>query len=216
MIRFHPPCIRTVAIGPVAFGAMAGVLAVAATSAAAAAPDSLACEGAFGKDTAHAKLVEAFGKSNVAVLEIDGERGVKVKASVVYPDESRRRVYVLWHDEKLRRHPATIRVDFRSGWHTVHGLHVGTELAEVEKVNGKTFKLTGFDWELGGRVSNWQGGALAKIPGGCELRFGFNPWADAPEVARDKVSGEKEFLSTDPNMRATKPTVSEIIISYPE
>jgi hypothetical protein len=53
----------------------------------------------------------------VAVLEIDGDRGVKVKASVVYPDESRRRVYVLWHDEKLRRHPATIRVDFRSGWH---------------------------------------------------------------------------------------------------
>jgi hypothetical protein len=216
MIRFHPPCIGTVAIGPVAFGAMAGVLAIAATSAAAAAPDTFACEGAFAKDTTHAKLVEAFGKSNVAVLEIDGDRGVKVKASVVYPDESRRRVYVVWHDEKLRRHPATIRVDFRSGWHTVHGLHVGTELAEVEKVNGKTFKLTGFDWEFGGRVSNWQGGALAKIPGGCELRFGFNPWADAPDLARDKVSGEKEFLSSDPNMRASKPTVSEIIISYPE
>jgi hypothetical protein len=90
------------------------------------------------------------------------------------------------------------------------------ELAEVEKVNGKTFKLTGFDWEFGGRVSNWQGGALAKIPGGCELRLGFNPWADAPDLARDKVSGEKEFFSSDPNMRASKPTVSEIIISYPE
>jgi len=61
-----------------------------------------------------------------------------------------------------------------------------------------------------------QGGGLAKIPGGCELRFGFNPWADAPDDARDKVSGEKEFLSSDPNMRASKPTVSEIIISYPE
>jgi hypothetical protein len=48
------------------------------------------------------------------------------------------------------------------------------------------------------------------------MRFGFNPWADAPDLARDKVSGEKEFLSSDPNMRASKPTVSEIIISYPE
>jgi hypothetical protein len=76
--------------------------------------------------------------------------------------------------------------------------------------------MTGFDWDLGGRVSNWQGGALAKIPGGCELRFGFNPWADAPDAARDKVSGEKEFLSSDPNMRASKPTVSEIILTYPE
>jgi len=30
------------------------------------------------------------------------------------------------------------------------------------------------------------------------------------------VSGEKEFLSSDPNMRASKPTISEIILSYPE
>jgi hypothetical protein len=205
MIPFHPRHI----------GAAAGLLAMAAISPALAAPDTLACEGAFAKDATHAKLVEAFGRSNVATLEIDGDGGVKVRASVVYPDESRRRVYVVWHDEKLRRHPATIRVDFRSGWHTVRGLHVGTELAEVEKINGKAFKMTGFDWELGGRVSNWQGGALAKIPG-CELRLGFNPWADAPDDARDKVSGEKEFLSGDPNMRASKPTVSEIIISYPE
>ena len=56
--------------------------------------------------------------------------------------------------------------------------------------------MTGFDWEFGGRVSNWQGGALAKIPGGCELRFGFNPWADAPDLARDKGSGDKEFGRT--------------------
>jgi hypothetical protein len=197
-------------------GAVAAMLALAAASAAAAAPDTLACEGVFARDTTHAKLVEAFGRSNVAFLEIDGDRGARVKASVVYPDEWKRRIYVIWHDEKLRRRPAEIRVDFRSGWPTVRGLHVGAELAEVEKINGKTFKMTGFDWDLGGRVSNWQGGALAKIPGGCELRFGFNPWADAPDAARDKVSGEKEFLSSDPNMRASKPTISEIILSYPE
>jgi hypothetical protein len=202
-------------IGSVAVGA-AAVLAIAATSAAAAVPDALACEGAFAKDSTHAKLVETFGRSNVALLEIDGDQGVKVKASVIYPDDSRRRIDVVWHDEKLRRHPATIRVDFRSGWHGARGLHVGSELAEVEKINGKAFKMMGFDWELGGRVSNWQGGALAKMPGGCELRLGFNPWADAPDEARDKVSGEKEFLSSDPNMRASKPTVSEIILSYPQ
>jgi hypothetical protein len=119
---------------------------------------------------------------------------------------------VIWRDEKLRRRPAEIRVDFRSGWPTVRGLHVGTELAEVEKINGKTFKMTGFDWDLGGRVSNWQAARSPRSP----AAFGFNPWADAPDAARDKVSGEKEFLSSDPNMRASKPTISEIILSYPE
>jgi hypothetical protein len=44
---------------------LVAVLAIASTSAAAAAPDTLACEGAFAKDTTHTKLVEAFGKSNV-------------------------------------------------------------------------------------------------------------------------------------------------------
>jgi hypothetical protein len=198
------------------FGAAVGILVLAATSATAATPDTLSCEGVFAKDTTHAKLAEVFGRSNVAFLEIDDDQGGKVKASVIYPDDSHRRVDVVWRDDKLRRHPATIRVDFRSSWRTARGLRVGSELAEVEKINGRAFKMMGFDWELGGRVSNWQGGALAKMPGGCELHFGFNPWADAPDEARDKVSGQKEFLSSDPNMRASKPTVSEIILTYPE
>ncbi len=176
----------------------------------------LACDGAFAKDSSHARLVDVFGASNVAFIDIEDEGGATVKASVVYPDEPRRRVEVLWHDAKARRRPARIDVGFKSSWHTVRGLHIGSELAEVEKINGKPFELTGFDWELGGRVSSWDGGALGKIAGGCNLRFGFNPWADAPDAARDKVSGNQEFSSTDPNMRASKPTISEIMLTYPE
>jgi hypothetical protein len=176
----------------------------------------LQCDGAFAKDSSHAKLLQAFGKSSVAFMDVDGVEGDKMKASVVYPDEPRRRVEVVWHDEKTRSRPATIRVGFKSKWRTVRGLHIGSELGEVEKLNGKPFKMLGFDWAYSGRVSNWDGGALAAIPGGCDFRLAFEAWADAPDAARDKVSGDKEFLSTDPNMRASRPTVSEIIISYPQ
>ena len=175
----------------------------------------LQCDGAFAKDTSHARLVQLFGPSNMTFMNIDGAEGVKTKASVIYPDESRRRVDVVWHDEKARTRPAVIRVGFKSQWRTVRGLHIGSELDEVEKINGKPFKMMGFDWENGGQVADWLGGALAKLAGGCDFRLSFNPWADAPDAARDKVSGKKEFLSTDPNLRASKPTVSEIIISYP-
>jgi len=173
----------------------------------------LQCDGAFARDSSHAKLVQTFGKSSMAFPDIDGADGDKVKASVVYPDEPRRRVEILWHDEKTRSRPSTIRVGFKSQWRTVRGLRIGSELAEVERINGRPFKLLGFDWDLGGRVSDWQGGTFATVPGGCDFRLGFNPWADAPDAARDKVSGDKEFLSTDPNMRASKPTV---IIMYPQ
>jgi len=176
----------------------------------------LQCDGAFARDSSHAKLVQTFGKSSVAFTDIDGAEGDKVKASVVYPDEPRRRVEILWHDEKTRSRPSTIRVGFKSQWRTVRGLRIGSELAEVERINGRPFKLLGFDWDLGGRVSDWQGGTFAMVPGGCDFRLAFNPWADAPDAARDKVSGDKEFPSTDPNMRASKPTVSEIIIIYPQ
>jgi hypothetical protein len=176
----------------------------------------LQCDGAFARDSSHAKLVQAFGKSSVAFMDVDGAEGDKVKASVIYPDEPRRRVEVLWHDEKARSRPATVRVGYKSQWRTVRGLRIGSELADVEKINGRPFKLLGFDWDYGGRVADWMGGTLAAVSGGCDFRLAFNPWADAPDAARDKVSGDKEFLSTDPNMRASKPTVSEIIISYPQ
>ena len=176
----------------------------------------LQCEGAFARDSSHAKLVQAFGKSSVAFTDVDSAEGEKMKASVIYPDEPRRRVEVFWHDQNARSRPSTIRVGFKSQWRAVRGLRIGTELAEVEKINGRPFKLLGFDWDLGGRVSSWMGGALGTLAGGCDFRLGFNPWADAPDEARDKVSGDKEFLSTDPNMRASKPTVSEIIIMYPQ
>jgi len=140
----------------------------------------LQCDGAFARDSSHAKLVQSFGKSSVAFTDIDGAEGEKVKASVIYPDEPRRRVEILWHDEKARARPSTIRVGFKSQWRTVRGLRIGSELAEVEKINGRPFKLVGFDWDLGGRVSDWMGGTLATLPGGCDFRLAFNPWATPP------------------------------------
>src|ERR1700719_636609 len=63
----------------------------------------LQCDGAFARDSSHAKLVQSFGKSSVAFTDIDDAEGEKVKASVIYPDEPRRRVEILWH---TKRHAA--------------------------------------------------------------------------------------------------------------
>ena len=155
--------LRSRHFGSVAVGA-AAVLAIAATV-------------RSGRRAGHARLRgrlcqghhprQAGGRPSAGRMW-PSSRSTAIRASRSRPASSIRTsrgaaIYVVWHDEKLRRRPATIRVDFKSGWHAVRGLHVGTELAEVEKLNGKAFKMTGFDWELGGRVSNWQGGALAKM-----------------------------------------------------
>ncbi len=63
-------------------------------------------------------------------------------------------------------------------------------------------------------VSDWDGGALAALPGSC--KSGVSLMAD-PKASPDEVSAlsaDKEYSSSDPAVRAVKPTVSEILIGY--
>jgi hypothetical protein len=97
-----------------------------------------------------------------------------------------------------------------------NGIHIGSALAEVEKLNGKPFKLSGFDWDYGGHVRDWQGGALAKLqPGGCIVAVEFVHPEDAPEENLAKVTGDMDVLSDSADLRAVEPYVGLLLISYP-
>ena len=93
-------------------------------------------------------------------------------------------------------------------------MRLSMTLAQLEKLNGKPFKLKGFDKDNVATVSDWDGGKLATIPGGC--KSGLSLRAD-PKTAADEVSAlpaDREYNSDDAKMRAVKPTVSEILIGY--
>ena len=63
----------------------------------------------------------------------------------------------------------------------------------------------------------WQGGALGKPqPGGCVLSLEFVHPGDAPEDSLTKVSGDREILSDDADMRAVEPYVAVMTFSYPK
>jgi hypothetical protein len=196
----------------------AGLLAIAWTTASAeraTPPRVLKCEGPFGRNTTHADLVKAFGSSNVVYRDVEGVDGQPIKASVVYPNDAKARLEVNWGDEKTRRGP-TILIKDQSAWVAPNGIRIGTELAEVEKLNGKPFKLSGFDWDYGGHVRDWQGGALAKPqPGGCMLAVEFVHPEDAPEENLAKVTGDMDIASDSADLRAVEPYVGLFLISYP-
>ena len=111
--------------------------------------DVLGCEGAFARDTTHAKLVAAFGAKNVAFKEVDAAEGSKGRATVLFDDDPTKRIVVFWHDEKRTR-PSMIKVSAPSLWVGPGGIGNGMKLTDVEKLNGKPFKLAGFDWDGGG------------------------------------------------------------------
>ena len=181
---------------------------------AAAPANTVTCGGVFTKDTNHLKLAIKYDLRNIVFGEVDGPDGTKIKATVLYPNESKRRLEVIWNNDAARTDLALVVINGQSQWTAPKGLQTRTPLAALEKANGRPFKVSGFSADGSASVLGWEGGALASLPGGC--RVGIRLAADgksAPDT-RGAVSGEKALLSNDANMKAIKPTVAGILIGF--
>jgi hypothetical protein len=184
-------------------------------AAAAATPArAIACSGQFAKDASHLKLAQAFGSQNVSWDDVDGPGGAKIKATVLFPNDPKRRLEVMWTQADSRSDTQVIAINGESNWSAPKGLKLGLTLAAVEKLNGKPFRLTGFDKDSGGMVQSWEGGALTELPGGCRVSLRFEPDPKiSPEVKKD-VAVDKQFGSNDTAMKKAVPKVVEILIGY--
>lgn len=176
--------------------------------------DVIQCQGPFARDTSEAKLIAAFGAKNVVFEEVAGPEGTKLNATVVFPTDPKRRLEVLWLDEETRTKPTSIVIEGNSGWLAPKGVKIGTPLAQIQRLNGKTFKLSGFGWDHGGQVTDWQGGAMTKLAGGCAIGVRFSPDDKATSEAQEKVAGDRTLTSSDDAVRAIRPKVTSIFVGY--
>jgi hypothetical protein len=174
----------------------------------------VACSGNFAKNSGHLRLAQAYGVHNVDYTEVAGDDGSTLMASVLFPTDPKRRLEVLWDDDVQRSGTRMIVIDGQSTWSAQKGVHLGLPLAALEKLNGKPFKLMGFQQNGMAIVSDWNGGALGSLTDGCRVGVQLKPDPKAPAGALDAASGDKEFASGDPAIRAAKPTVGEIIVAY--
>jgi hypothetical protein len=174
---------------------------------------SVACSGVFAKDSSHLKLAQSFEAKNIEFGAVPGPEGTSLNASILYGGDPKRRLEVLWQNEAARSDVSLIVITGQSQWSAPKGLRLGLALAALEKLNGKPFKLSGFDQPDGGSVLDWQGGALAELPGGCKVGLRLAPDPKAPQGALAAAAG-KEFLSNDAAMRAAKPVIAEIVLGY--
>jgi hypothetical protein len=174
----------------------------------------VACSGAFAKNSGHLRLAQSYGVHNVDFTEVSGDDGSTLMASVLFPNDPKHRLEVLWDDDVLRSGTRMVVIDGQSTWTAQKGIHLGLPLAALEKLNGKPFRLMGF--EKGGMavVSDWNGGALGNLTDGCKVGIQLKPDPKAPAGTLSTASSDKEFDSTDPTIRAAKPTIGEIIVAY--
>ena len=172
------------------------------------------CSGAFAKNSGHLRLAQAYGVHNVEFTEVSGDDGSTLMASVLFPTDPKRRLEVLWDDDTQRTGTRMVVIDGQSIWTAYKGIHLGLPLAALEKANGKPFKLMGF--EKGGMaiVSDWNGGALGLLTDGCKVGVRLKSDPKAAAGTLEAAGSDKEFASSDPAIRAAKPTIGEIIVGY--
>jgi hypothetical protein len=180
---------------------------------AAASRTVIACSGPFAKNSSMLGLAMAFESKNVIFTEVDVS-GSKVGATIVYPKDPKKRLEVWWSNAASRSGTYLILINGQSTWTAPGGMRLGLTLAQLEKLNHKPFKLKGFDKDNIATISDWDGGELATIPGGCKSGVSLQPDPKAAPDAVSALSADNEYTSDDPAIRAVKPTVSEILIGY--
>lgn len=152
-------------------------------------------------------LNQRFGAENVSEQILPGPEGENYEASVVFADDPARRFEVIWNN--TRTAPAAISIKGEaSAWEGPGRLEMGLPIAEVERINGRPFKLWGFGWDYGGWASDWNGGAF-DVQQNCRVRVQFDA---ASETAG--AMGDSEFTSDNAAVRAATPVVTEFGLSF--
>jgi hypothetical protein len=161
---------------------------------------SLICE-AFAH-VSYDALAAAYGADNLSEQTLPGPEGETYTATVLYPGDTTRRLEIVWSDA-AKTAPASVNVSGEGSlWRGPNNIAIGDDLARVEAANGRPFTLWGFGWDYGGWVSDWKGGQLGDS-NNCRVSAHFNAAGGT-----EGVSGDSEFASDLPAMRAANPTVS--------
>lgn len=171
----------------------------------------------LGQTTSEKDLIGYFGAKNVKRQKVNLVEGETADGTVIYPNDAKRRASFVWKNAKVRNAPETIFViDKPSLWHLPNGITTGTTLIELEKMNGKPFKMSGFDWDYGGNVLSWNGGKLETLlksrSGKVSATVQLVPTS---QHYPDELVGDREILSSNKNMRKLNPSVGTVNILAP-
>jgi len=113
--------------------------------------------------TSETMLAEAIGRDNVQRVDVYLGEGFTAPGTAVYPDDPHRQFEIIWRDD-TRAAPKEVRLRGRSSaWHTREGLTLGSRLKEIERLNGRPFRLRGFGWDGGGGIVDSDRGRLKML-----------------------------------------------------
>ena len=206
-----------VLLAPVAFAAETG------PAKAEAGETALTCGAPIAWDANEETLKAQFGAENIEYKDLGGPEGTEMFGTRVYGKDPKKTFDIVWSDEAKRANPAVINVNqvwSEDGetvtvpdWKSAEGIYLGMPIAELEKLNGKPFKLFGFGWDYGGSVISWEGG---KLEPAADAKCGVSVVLSdtAMDGTPGELQGDTEVMSDDKNMPKAKAQVGRYSVYY--
>jgi hypothetical protein len=164
--------------------------------------------------SSEADLRQAYGPDAVDSSRIDIGEGETTPGTVLYHSDSARRAEIIWQDTVKRARPARLILrGGRSLWQVNPGISLGTSLQDLERMNGRPFKLAGFGWDYSGVVIDWSGGNLDSSLAGIKLYLDpGNSAYESPIYAQ--VLGDRDYSSALAPMQQLSPRVYQIFVDF--
>ncbi|MFG1300800.1 hypothetical protein V5F49_13480 [Xanthobacter sp. V3C-3] len=175
-----------------------------------AGPRQFQCAGPFAPNTTAVNIAADFGQASVVTGNVISPDGSTSPGLVLLPNDPALSLEIAWKDAIDMANPRRVAFTESSAW-SVNGIAIGSTLADLERANGKPFRIQGFSGSAGGVVADWRGGKLANIGGGCELGVQLALPATA---SAGRLAGQKFFSSGDAAVRAASPTVGVFWVTY--
>jgi len=148
-------------------------------------------------------LQALFGRDKVKDGKLPAAEGETVDGARIQVAEGRE-LEVIWAPDAAGKRISEVSLLGKT-WKLDNGLRLGLGIEEVEKINGKPFTLSGFDWDYGG-YAFFDDGALGK---GLTVRF-----SPTEENYSLEIVGEKKVPSSSAALRAAHPLVVEITVRF--
>lgn len=178
-----------------------------------AGPRQFQCAGPFAPNTSAVNIAADFGQANVVTGNIISPDGSTSPGLVVLPNDPALSLEIAWKDAIDMVGPRRVAFTESSAW-SVNGIAIGSTLADLEKANGKPFRVQGFGGNGGGVVADWRGGRLGNLGGGCTLGVQLALSASASDQAQARLSGPKSIASSDAALRSAAPAVGVFWVTY--
>ena len=99
----------------------------------------------LGPGTTHDSLLRSLGEEFVVAARLESSTGDSVSGTVLFPEDSTRRLEILWRDAAARAHPRLLRVrGAESRWRLFPGVALGDARRGVQQHGREVLALVRF------------------------------------------------------------------------